>query len=246
MFAFLDNVDRSNTEALTAIWGRSKSCSRCTRRRKRGCSTPTRSRSAPAAGTRPAPRLPARTRDRGPGAVARVRQRLHPRAAARHRVPVLRHRPYAGPGAARRTGPGGQGRFPFADRFRGRLFGWMALMSYLFFPGPHLPQLAGLLAFDAGRDGARLHGLAGQRVADPQGDRRGHVAAAGVTPVRFAGVVPGQGQGVSNAKQTPHVHGPACIIAADGVPTCSTGLGGRMVFVVRELRDWWRGRTART
>lgn len=59
------------------------------------------------------------------------------------------------------------------------LFVWMALMAFVLFPEPHTPapRRPRLLVPDADRHGARLrHRLAGQRLADPQGDQGGDVS----------------------------------------------------------------------
>jgi len=34
----------------------------------------------------------------------------------------------------------------------------------------------------------------------------------------------------------------ACDISTDGIPSCGTGPGGRLLWVYRELRDAWRDR----
>lgn len=37
----------------------------------------------------------------------------------------------------------------------------------------------------------------------------------------------------------------ACDLSADGIPSCDTGPGGRLVWVYRELRDAWRAHRRR-
>ena len=37
----------------------------------------------------------------------------------------------------------------------------------------------------------------------------------------------------------------ACDLTADGIPSCGTGPGGRLVWVYRELRTAWQAHRAR-